>query len=455
MSYLIDGKFSKTKAKALTLSGSTLKDEMDQIVLHEFKDQSFIRLINNDDSGLLKQAPNGTKLPAKSSGLNDYLNFTYFVCTAAYNRDHTDHTMHKALGFSEDCIRHTTQIEPVHQALMRSKLRVYDSTNPVKAIVADPYVANCLANIIGCATPSKLGDLQVLINSKENNKVKALPLTKTQMNRRSDANRYFNDLGLEELNHEYIGSNDVLMGYQYLNIRDIKHPTETTKEITDQPDCIESRGKKRPVKLAKQIREADQSKANEEFTFSITMHSSIYDTSVEAHRTPSFTLRDFLGRFKKFNSRHISEKKEARLFNPCEFSDFSPNEGFRTKSNFVSASAIVLDFDKGNMSPDMFEQFFWHEASDIDKMSFLICNSFSRSADQPNRFRVIIPLKQPITNINAYGTIVDHLNSRLHELVPEGVTVGLDEQCRNAVQSYYLPCTNRLYPEFGFIRHMD
>ena len=75
-----------------------------------------------------------------------------------------------------------------------------------------------------------------------------------------------------------------------------------------------------------------------------------------------------------------------------------PEDGVSIKrdQNFLSASCLVLDFDNGSFSPEDFIRLFWRQPGDHRKRSFLICNTFSRSETQPNRFRVIIPFQRPV-----------------------------------------------------------
>ena len=83
-------------------------------------------------------------------------------------------------------------------------------------------------------------------------------------------------------------------------------------------------------------------------------------------------------------------KGEVPLFNPAIFdASIDPKVGYRTQKNFSFSSMLVLDFDNGNLSPEKFEDIFWHKAGKGLKRSFIICNSFSRSSKQPNRFRVM------------------------------------------------------------------
>jgi hypothetical protein len=44
---------------------------------------------------------------------------------------------------------------------------------------------------------------------------------------------------------------------------------------------------------------------------------------------------------------------------------------------------LVLDFDNGALSPEQFVEIFWTKAGRAGKRSFIICNTFSRSPEEP------------------------------------------------------------------------
>ena len=231
--------------------------------------------------------------------------------------------------------------------------------------------------------------------------------------------------------------------------KDTKSTIQT--EHIEQSDYHIDAGK-RQVCLLKAIRVADRSHPPDEFTLRLTLHKSIYDKSPESHRSAAFSISEFVDEFRTQKSHTIAKKEKLTLFNPSQFDTFSPYDEYRTKSNFVYASAVVLDFDKGTMTPEQFEDVFWHHATSIRKFSFLICNTFSRSPEQPNRFRVVIPLATPIRSVKTYERVVDWILYTLIETLPDDVVIGLDRKSRSAVQSYYLPCTNQKYPESAFLR---
>ena len=101
-------------------------------------------------------------------------------------------------------------------------------------------------------------------------------------------------------------------------------------------------------------------------------------------------------------------KKERFFFIPARFDpSIDPEKGYRTQANFHSASMLVLDFDNGSLSPEKFVEMFWTKAGRGQKRSFVICNTFSRSPDEPNRFRAILFFTTPARSIAEYQAVFD------------------------------------------------
>jgi hypothetical protein len=450
MLYLLEQDYSKTKAKnKRTTQDKLLRDAMHEIALAAVNGEPFVYLTNKNDKGPLFDAENGKPLPHKSSGLNEYREYKIFVSVAAFRRDYTDHSLHIALGYSDECIRYTTQVVDIHQAMMRTNLREKDSTAQVLAIISDAYGANQLATIIGCAKPSKLGDIQITRDCKKIDTDKLLKLSSTERNQNANANKIFKKLGLIDSNKTDCEESVVSMLPSNLICKDVKSHIQTTN-ITH--PAKESHTGISQAEMPKAIRVADRSSKKNEYLLLLTMHTTVFETKPEAHRTASFTISEFDDSMRKLHSRTLADKKKARMFNPSLFDTFSPYDEYRVKSNFVSAAFVVLDFDTGTTSPERVEEVFWTNANELTKLCFIICNSFSRSAQQPNRFRMIVPLTKPITNIASYERIVDWLHSMLLKHLSSDEESGLDPQSRNAVQSYYLPCTNQEHREHAFLR---
>ena len=88
----------------------------------------------------------------------------------------------------------------------------------------------------------------------------------------------------------------------------------------------------------------------------------------------------------------------------------------------------------------------------LGKTSFLICNSFSRSAEQPNRYRVILPFLKPCPSLAIFKLVHDFLVERIGWPGYEDLKIGLDRACRSGNQSFRVPCTNRNQRDWAFFR---
>ena len=156
--------------------------------------------------------------------------------------------------------------------------------------------------------------------------------------------------------------------------------------------------------------------------------------------------------FKKQASAVQDCKDNLTLFNSSVFEPPLGAEGYRRQDYFKQSSFLVLDFDNGELSPERFVEIFWSKAGRGQKRSFLICNSFSRSLQQPNRFRVIMFYKRPATSIGQHKAILDDVIRRLEANgFPDG-SHGLDPNCKSGIQSFYLPCTNRDHRKSAIFR---
>ncbi len=107
----------------------------------------------------------------------------------------------------------------------------------------------------------------------------------------------------------------------------------------------------------------------------------------------------------------------------------------------------MLDFDGGNLSPETFIDIFWDKAKHGTRHSFIVCNSFSRSAAEPNKFRVVMFYRRPATTLEQHKGVLDYVLSRLGEHGFTDESAELDYMCRSGVQSFFMPCTNVHQPD--------
>src|SRR5208337_2570828 len=167
-----------------------------------------------------------------------------------------------------------------------------------------------------------------------------------------------------------------------------------------------------------------------------------------------FDWQDWIKFLRRYSKNPVKKKKgEVPLFNAAIFDpSINPKSGYRTQDNFCVSSMLILDCDNGNLSPEKFEDIFWHKAGKGLKRSFIICNSFSRSPEQPNRFRVMFLYRRPAISIAEHRAVLDSIIARLESEGFSEEETGLDRQCKSGVQSFYMPCTNRAHPDYALFR---
>ena len=122
----------------------------------------------------------------------------------------------------------------------------------------------------------------------------------------------------------------------------------------------------------------------------------------------------WIGYLRQLSRAVVEEKDKSLLFNSAVF---DPPEGSRIPTQRLSPCRLfmVLDFDNGMVSPEIFDKAFWSEAKRGTKASFVMCNSFSRSAEKPNKFRAILFYRRPAMSLEEHEAVFDWVAQRLSE----------------------------------------
>ncbi|CCB65861.1 protein of unknown function [Hyphomicrobium sp. MC1] len=421
--YLLDGKrYSKSLRDKFTSDAKRVKPAIDDTILNHLGREKFLLVANKDDKGSLTKATNAERLSGSPQGLNCYQNYTRIVFLSALNRDAKHLSLLREVGFSGDTIQKATLVEAVHQAVMRTALRDPSSKAAVEIIVPDKWTAQELGNILGCANISRLGN--IVLNG-------VLPYTQKDKDRRHDFQKLFKSLLVIGRNTNISSGDD----------------DEKLDSAISLPFLLKDM--KKGSYFAANGSLAATNRLNSGISF--TLHDTVTATGASEHAANLLPAQDFV-RFLRVASRTpISRKDELPLLIPSIFKE-NPKGGFRANDNFAFSSCLVLDFDGGALSPEIFENIFWHSAGSSGKRSFIICNTFSRTASEPNRFRVIMPFKKPVTDAKVFEAIFDAVALRLEQAGYPKAESKLDENSRKVTQSYYLPCTNRQHKDQAFIR---
>lgn len=148
---------------------------------------------------------------------------------------------------------------------------------------------------------------------------------------------------------------------------------------------------------------------------------------------------------------------EGYRFTPAIFNRAVGTRAKRDKASFSHAHMVVLDFDgnsqpdhKGSMTKDDFVRIFNPKSKRKNnlKLSFAITNTFNTCGTNHYKFRVFIFLKEPVTSPEQYRATVELIETHI---VDAGYKdSGLDPMSKNAVQIYWMPCTNTRHKQYAF-----
>jgi Type III restriction enzyme, res subunit len=402
--YFIKGRSYSKYLGAKGPEGNSLIDKMDGLALEEFGSDPFLYVSNKDHPKAdTEEWSNATSISLSAHGLNEYTNFDNFYFGASTNREPKHFQMLNQLGLTSEVIHRATTHEIIYQCLLRSSLRDHTSDRRVVALVPDELSANTIAELTGCTDIQQLGSLL---------EPKLPALTSTQKGCRKRAKKLVELLWNPNL------------------IPDVFSNQENS--INFGSDVL--------------IEESNIS------TAIMTLHKSPYTKFADEHIAHTDSILNMVSIFKSFSVNVIGKKDDSVLFNPTVFYAPPGAVGYRKKDYFLQSSFLVLDFDDGNLSPEAFESIFYHKGKGKVKTSFVICNTFSRSPDKPNKFRVILFYKKPTLSISDHHDMFDAIVERLADAGFSKEAAQLDPACRSGVQSYFMPCTNRHFPESAFFR---
>ena len=403
--YVLSGNkhFSKARRDRIVKSGRKLSDEIDDAVMKEVGASNFLLVPNADYKGKLLEAPGCRQISVASQGLNAYSNYTTLVFLAALNRSPDHMRMLNALGFDAEVMRQSTVYEHLHQCVMRTNLREPASSSKVQIIVPDRASADFLVGFLGKARVRHLGTA-----SYEERQT----YTKTERNRRSEFKR---------ARHQHFGAARGTPGEE-------ASPESGHFSYRDKRNCPRNKS-------------SDKSRD----TTDAKMYCMTLQEHVKAYKLEEFAQLFFdlngLRRFLKTEAATVLETKtEGYLYQLTKFNPVS--EGLRRQVNFMYSTALILDFDGGTLSPEAFIRIFWKDAV-TNRRSFIICNSFSRSPANPNKFRVVLLFKSPATSIKMFQAVYDEIVRRLRSHGYPWREAKLDPACRSGIQPFFIPCINR------------
>jgi len=426
-------------------------ESYDLDVIRHFKDEKFLYAANNDYQGLLLKHENAEPMPTMSHGLNKYDEETNIYFGPALNRQPQHQKMLNHLGLDNHTIKSSTLHEASYQGLMRTALRNPDSKVTVNCVVPEYETAAQLVKIFDCTTEIKyIGDDKYK---------KVQPFTSAQRKKRS---KFFKKteslLRANHSNHELVGDCNHIKDTYVLHRKGNNSLIENTKEkcthIGASSDLItelirETGNLRDAISRANGCGSSEASNCQSGQGY-ITLHGDIYEKDDADFFVVPVDLQELIKSLREDAATVIDNKDELYLINPTTF-DNTNHEGHRKLDNFEQSSMMVLDFDGGDLSIEDFERIFWTDAGK-GKRSFVICNTFSRCEDQPNRFRVFMFYKHPVYSLGLHRAIYDSIVGRLKANGFTEKSAELDSNCRHGNQSFYVPCTNRRYQEQAYFK---
>lgn len=294
------------------------------------KDAKTLTLCNLDD---IHYAPfNWEKVSSIPHGLNKYQDdYHQFSFNAAYNFSSRTYKLLENLKISKEAINYDMNVAPLYQGLLRTSLRNPDSTVPVKCYVPSKILAEEIGKMfIGCTLTSINGEVTKIVG-----KTATSPAVRRLLRLKK---------GLME---------DI----QQLEQRALElNPNEALDIFLegDKPICY-----------------------------------NFYQDLYSEGTSNISNIADFGKMLTKMSKYNIyANKDENFLFNTSIFLDNS-----RKKSSVLGTSSIIFDFDKGDLTPAMFDKIFRDEL----KLTYISHNSSSHGIDGANRFHTIFPVNMFMT----------------------------------------------------------
>jgi hypothetical protein len=336
------------------------------------------------------------------------------------------------LGFTSEQIAIATAYEDLYQGLMRTALRNRKSNEIVHAYVIDRFQAWFLEEMFPGAQLIKL-------EAKIAEKPKAM--SQGERNRRYRAKK---KMGRTLGEGQHPKEND-------------PHSDEVPQDDYDSEYNYKEKRNHFGANAGASPRPAEPLK----MLLALTENPKVYYAN-EFEVLEDVTIAGFVDAFRTISRNPIAKKEgESKLFLLTQLDlEKDGGMGVRRQANFIRAFALIIDVDDGLLAPEEFEEIL----RSGKKCAYVICNSFSRSPDKPSRYRIVIFFSRPAESVAEYKAAFRHIRKRVEaagckvlvggkETPTDGSKwVRFDAQCSSGVQLWWLPCTNRAYPEWAFFR---
>ncbi len=310
------------------------------------------------------------KVSAIPHGLNEFQDYTQFVFNAAYNFSPKTYKLLECLEIPKEAIFHDMQITPAYQGLLRTALRNPESTSPVSCYVPNQIIANEIGKMF-------IGSTLISIN----------------------------------------GDKDKVVGKEALG-RSITRILRLKKSLMNENYVLE----KFPEAFSGEIVFSDEA---QELPVVLNIYTDLYSRGT----TDVTYFSDFAKDLEKFSRWNlIKDKKNNVLIN---FNMY--NNETRQQNSALGSTALIFDFDKGQLSPEEFNKIFHDEL----KLSYILHSTASNGING-HRFRVIFPVNMFMDKY-VYNDVYTHIIKLLEKYNYFTLPIGKDSE-------HYFKSIKRKYP---------
>jgi hypothetical protein len=395
---------SKSLKAKMDDHGEIMIDTIERELLSRIGEETKVIYVGNncDELPLMGNASGWERMSVENKGLNQYKHYTNIVFLPALNRT----PMHTAklrdwFGISPETLRRSTQYEVMYQSIMRTALRDGDSKEVVNVFVTTKKEGEWLMTLLG-------GGLLKKFQEKDFIKYKPRALT--------DVERRLNSVGR-------------------------KKSAEKLKKMIVEPENAGN--------LYDFSKENTIDKTCKKVAFQMTGHFDINSLSDAEFTQYKGSILEYSSAMRHLSHRIIENKSDNFLLNTGIYKrQIGFDRSLRCLGNHQESSSIQIDIDDGCLTPEQMVDILDTNTGYEQKFSFILYNSFSRSEDQPNRYRIQIFIDRYIDQ-NDYKRIylwfVSYLQTKTMKTCEE---LGLDETAANPTQSQYAPATNRENPDW-------
>ena len=370
---------------------------MDHLAADALKDTNFLYVCNNDrKSPIVAGLDNCTKIPVICHGSNQFIDFDHIYLSPSLNRSPKHFKMLDAIGLTAEAVQTATAYETYYQCVMRTSQRNPGSNRPVTIIVPDKFIADHLGQMLGTTNIEKLGTLP------EHPKPK--PLSRKEIRCRLDSRGRWSA----------IFSPQAIVG-------DGGASSKASTDVFGGSCEIE-----------------------------VTFHLSEYDDEPSQFVTHGFDTQLFVEFMRKEAQTIVQNKDQRYFFNSGMFKPPIDSIEYRRQEYFQKSTFLILDFDSGAVSPEVFNGIFGRTAPPAQRRSYLIFNSYSNSPEKPNRFRVVMFYKRAVASISEHRAVYEWIVEVLELAGHKAGSSGLDAGCGSGNQSFYMAGINPAHPENAF-----